>query len=46
MTDVTAARGGGGDNRGFQLLRFADIATLFRRGDIALAVGILVTLVC
>src|SRR5215831_12809719 len=45
MTDVTAARGGGGDNRGFQLLRFADIATLFRRGDIALAVGILIILV-
>src|SRR5499433_1978791 len=50
MTDVTAGQGAGGatgtprESPGFQLPRFADIAMLFRRGDIALAVGILVIL--
>jgi len=50
MTDVTAGQGAGGatgtprESPDFQLPRFADIAMLFRRGDIALAVGILVIL--
>jgi len=42
MTDVTAGQGGG---RGLKLPAFADVAALLRRGDIALAIGVLTILV-
>ncbi|HEU5275462.1 MAG TPA: flagellar biosynthesis protein FlhA [Xanthobacteraceae bacterium] len=42
MTDVTAGQGGG---RGLKLPSFADMAALLRRGDIALAMGVLTILV-
>jgi flagellar biosynthesis protein FlhA len=45
MTDVTVAQAAEDQSRGFKLPTLADIGRVFRRGDIALAIGILAILV-
>ena len=47
MTDVTVGQGaaGGSGGGGFKLPSLGEIGTMMRRGDIALAVGILTILV-
>jgi flagellar biosynthesis protein FlhA len=44
MTDVTAGQGGGGGG-GLKLPSFAEIIATLRRGDVALAMGVLIILV-
>jgi flagellar biosynthesis protein FlhA len=44
MSDVTANSGGGGAS-GFALPDLANIGALFKRGDIALAIGVMTILV-
>ncbi len=45
MTDTTAGAGGSGGSGGFTLPGLAFLGTLFKRGDIALAVGMMAILV-